>query len=313
MSMTLSDDELMDILASVAGDTPVVEPKKEDPPAPAVEEEALAALDALEEPAAVEAVAPTPPEESIEDLVAGLDKEEITTIASGGVLTDPETEIAAIAALVAEPVADDKEAYIPLGDKTVTITIKEPEPEVSTEVMDVVEEPEPTPAPSGEKKVVGIQYFIDPARLARDVAISMTNLDDALMTHASNFVHYAVQAANARRQFERMKAAFEILESKLDNKWRVILKEENPKTTEAQIRAAVVGDKEWSQANVRMIEARTIYELAGDAKEAFTMRRDMLTQLAKDAREERLGQMRVQAGTDARERVGDMLREAAGS
>jgi hypothetical protein len=296
--LTISDSELEDILASVAGDAPVVPPKKEEPPVaapePAKAEDDIGALiDALDGPTGEEVAATEGEAESVEDVVATLDAETKGKIVSGEIMTDDATEAAVLeAAAKAEPP---------------TAPAPEPEGEVSTAIEPEVKETE-TPAPSGEKKVVGVTYFIDPARLARDVSISLTNLDDALMTHASNFVHYAVQASNARRQYERMKAAFEILESKLDNKWRVALKEENPKTTEAQIRAAVVGDKEWSQANVRMIEARTIYELAQDAKEAFTMRRDTLLQLAKDAREERLGQLRVTQEVDARGRVDEMLR-----
>jgi hypothetical protein len=296
--LTISDSELEDILASVAGDAPVVPPKREEPPVaapePAKAEDDIGALiDALDGPTGEEVAATEGEAESVEDVVATLDAETKGKIVSGEIMTDDATEAAVLeAAAKAEPP---------------TAPAPEPEGEVSTAIEPEVKETE-TPAPSGEKKVVGVTYFIDPARLARDVSISLTNLDDALMTHASNFVHYAVQASNARRQYERMKAAFEILESKLDNKWRVALKEENPKTTEAQIRAAVVGDKEWSQANVRMIEARTIYELAQDAKEAFTMRRDTLLQLAKDAREERLGQLRVTQEVDARGRVDEMLR-----
>jgi hypothetical protein len=139
----------------------------------------------------------------------------------------------------------------------------------------------------------GVVYYIDPARLKRDVAFSPHNIDDAMMTHASKFVHYAVQSSMARGQFERMKAAFEILESKLDGEHRTVLKEENPKTTEAQIRAAVVADARWKAANARLIETRTVYELAQDAKEAFTMRRDTLLQVAKNVREERGGEMRL--------------------
>lgn len=304
MSMTISDDELEDILASVAGDAPVAKPKAEEPP----KAEAAPKPEPVAEP---EPAPEQPAEVNMEEVEAMLDSldsepetpaeadvptmtiEEATAIASGEVMADPDTEDAAAEIVKAAPPPEPK---------------VEPAPEPVREVAPAAE---PEIAHTGEKKVVGVVYYIDPERLQRDVSINMSDLDGALMTHASNFVHYAVQAANARRQFERFKAAFEILESKLDNKWRTILKEENPKTTEAQIRAAVVGDTEWKTANVRMIEARTIYELAGDAKEAFVMRRDTLLQLAKDAREERKGEMRVQAEHDLRERVDEKLRAAS--
>lgn len=313
---TMSDEELADILASVAGDDAVITPPKATPKA----EAAKAVADVLE------AVAE---DTALEDAIAAVESltmDDAIKVASGEVMADQDTEDKAIEmvkeatrvsaeeekalddALKADPtvkiVPDDeippevaktladeeKEAYIPLPDKPIPVTLEADKP--------------------AEKKAVGVVYYIDPDRLKADVSINILDLDGALMTHASNFVHYAVQASNARRQFERMKAAFEIHESKLDNKWRTVLKEENPKTTEAQIRAAVVGDPTWSAANSRLIEARTIYELAQDAKEAFVMRRDTLLQLAKDAREERKGDMRVQAETDARARVDEKLREA---
>lgn len=311
---TMSDEELADILASVAGDDAVITPPKVTPKA----EAAKVAADVLEAVAG---------EGALEAVIAEVEltMDDASKVASGEVMADPDTEEKAIEmvkeatrvsaeeekalddALKADPtvkvvpdseippevakaLADEEEAYIPLPDKPIPVTLEADKP--------------------AEKKAVGVVYYIDPDRLKADVSINILDLDGALMTHASNFVHYAVQASNARRQFERMKAAFEIHESKLDNKWRTVLKEENPKTTEAQIRAAVVGDPTWSAANSRLIEARTIYELAQDAKEAFVMRRDTLLQLAKDAREERKGDMRVQAETDARARVDEKLREA---
>lgn len=306
--MTISVDELEDILAAVAGDAPVTRPKSEEPaseaapePADSPEEVAESAVDAADVEALIDAIddegLKAPDEHTVAEILAAQEPEltaaEAADIASGAVMADPDTEDKA-AEIVKEAVAA-KEEPLPKVE-----TRAEPAPEPESEI-----------AHTGEKKVVGVTYFIDPERLQRDVSISLTDLDGALMTHASNFVHYAVQAANARRQFERFKAAFEILESRLDSKWRAVLKEENPKTTEAQIRASVVGDVEWKSANVRMIEARTIYELAQDAKEAFVMRRDTLLQLAKDAREERLGQLRVQAEAGARGRVDEMLRSAS--
>lgn len=160
----------------------------------------------------------------------------------------------------------------------------------------------------------GVIYYIDPARLKADTHINPLNIDEALASNAQMFVYYATQSALARAQFERMKAAFEILESRLDNIHRKALKEENAKTTEAQIRSAVVSDKAWIQANSRMIDCRTIYDLANDAKEAFTMRRDAVIQMSKDQREERGSITRIAAAkvesNNQRESVMDQVRNA---
>jgi hypothetical protein len=46
--------------------------------------------------------------------------------------------------------------------------------------------------------------------------VQPTDLDEAVQNHASLFVHYANNARLARRQFDRMKAAFDILDSRLE-------------------------------------------------------------------------------------------------
>lgn len=195
-------------------------------------------------------------------------------------------------------------------ETSIAATVEPTEPETVIEAKAAVSTAHPMSIDDDDWEPVkrdGVVYYIDPSRLKRDVAFSPHNIDDAMMTHASKFVHYAVQSSLARGQFERMKAAFEILESKLDGEHRLVLKEENPKTTEAQIRAAVVSDERWKAANARLIETRTVYELAQDAKEAFTMRRDTLLQVAKNVREERGGQLRLEEIREeqkgARERV----------
>lgn len=144
-----------------------------------------------------------------------------------------------------------------------------------------------------------LKEFIDAAQLRKDVSINPEALDNDMMTHASLYTHYATQAIYARRQYERIKAAFEILEASLDDEYRRVLKEENPKTTEAQIRAAVVKDKRWSGAQGKLIDAQQIYKLADVAVESFSQRKDMILEVARDRRKEREGQLRVLEAKDA--------------
>lgn len=339
-------DEIMKLVGEDVGVTPVAPTAKAKPAEPEVKPEP----EVLPEPepeSEVKAVAPVVTAEAdgfgiddaeLEALLAGSTDEGLTP--EPGALADDRPLVEVTRATAEEEAALDEAIRSVEGEIEAEIV---PEAELPDEVLaaleaseapNVVETPKVTSEPALEAPVAekeplrhplamdddddyepvkrdGVIYYIDPARLKRDVAFSPHNIDDAMMTHASKFVHYAVQSSMARGQFERMKAAFEILESKLDGEHRTVLKEENPKTTEAQIRAAVVADARWKAANARLIETRTVYELAQDAKEAFTMRRDTLLQVAKNVREERGGEMRLKEIQEdhkaARERVKDKL------
>lgn len=138
-----------------------------------------------------------------------------------------------------------------------------------------------------------LKEFVAVAELKTDVQFNVNDLDTAVMEQAGLFVHYADQARLAKRQSERMKTAFEILESRLYAQHRALLIEKNGKATEAQIEAAVKTDPRWWKGNTLMIDARAIYDLASDAREAFSQRKDMIVQVSVDRRTERQGTMRV--------------------
>jgi hypothetical protein len=59
--------------------------------------------------------------------------------------------------------------------------------------------------------------------------------------------------------------------------------------------AAVKADPRWWAAQQRLIDAKAIYDLANDAKEAFSHRRDMIIQTSVDNRVERQGELRFQS------------------
>jgi hypothetical protein len=161
-----------------------------------------------------------------------------------------------------------------------------------------------------------IKKFVDPQKLAVDVQVSERTLDDAISTHASKFVHYAGQAAMARRQLARAEAGMEILESRLYHEWRTKLtaeaptvvdgkgKEKRASVTEAQVTAAVKNDSRWWSAKQKVIDARMLFDLAIDARKAIDDNKDLLVQMAVDRRAEREGQLRIgaaknQGGRDA--------------
>ena len=154
---------------------------------------------------------------------------------------------------------------------------------------------------------VGLKTFVDADELKRDIAINPTDLDTAMIEHPSLYVHYATQTVNARRQHERLKSAFEILEARLDKHYRESFAEEGKKVTENVIRSAIVTDSRWATMNARVIEAQSIWKLCEVAERAFDQRKDMILEVARDRRKEKEGAMRVLEQTEARERVLDMI------
>jgi len=161
-----------------------------------------------------------------------------------------------------------------------------------------------------------LKKFVDPAKLAADVQVSERTLDDAISSHASKFVHYAGQAAMARRQLARAEAGMEILNSRLYHEHRTRLlneaptivdgkgKEKKQPVTENQVEAAVKNDPRWWSAQQKVIDARMLFDLAIDARKAIDDNKDLLVQMAVDRRAEREGQLRIgaaknQGGRDA--------------
>ena len=134
--------------------------------------------------------------------------------------------------------------------------------------------------------------FVDPEQLKKDLYVDPTNISKSLHEYSALLVFYGCQSARARRQYERYKTLQEILEGQLDKEHRAILKEENPKTTEAQIRSAVVLDIRWKAHAVRLIDAQEESRMADVAANGFKAQENMVLQIARDAgREKAVGSM----------------------
>ena len=205
-----------------------------------------------------------------------------------------------------------------------TIARQETQPEPATEVEtttqpEPIAEPEPKSEPKSEPESKPeskpaaspvVQVFVQPDVLRADVAINPADLDSAMTTHTSMYVHYATQAVRARKQFDRYKNALEILEARLDAEYRASLSEGGKKATEGQIRAAITNDRRWAVANSRVIDAQEASRMADIAERAFDQRRDLLLEMARDRRKEREGELRVSAQKDALNDVVQALRDA---
>jgi hypothetical protein len=195
----------------------------------------------------------------------------------------------------------------PLSTEEMEAIMKQIEVDDGPAVPAVSVQPNATPtpiAPAGSLPTgnpLQLREFVDPEQLKRDVEFSVHNLDEAVQNHASTFVHYANNARLARRQFERMKAAFDILESRLEAHYRLMAKSTGEKATDKSIEAQVKGDPRWWAGQTKLIDAKAIYELANDARAAFDHRRDMIVQVSVDRRKEREGELRFNAVREGRE------------
>ncbi|UBM12719.1 hypothetical protein [Cupriavidus metallidurans] len=144
-------------------------------------------------------------------------------------------------------------------------------------------------------KALELKTFIDPEQVRADVAFNPTDLDAAIIQHAAKFAYYAEQGVQARRQFERVKAAVEVLETQLDAYYRKKLADEGAKVTEKMVESAVKMDSRWLAAQYRLADAKAIQGSCESVAESLRQRKDMLVQTSVDRRIEREGELRVQS------------------
>lgn len=151
-----------------------------------------------------------------------------------------------------------------------------------------------TQAVTNNSDGTALKEFIDGDQVKADLSINLSDLDSMMIEHSALELHYAMQTANARRQYERVKNAVEILEAKIDAEMRdSMVTEDKKKPTEAAIKAAVLADKRYSAGQSKWINAQYILKLCEAAESAFSSRKDMLLEIARDRRKEREGQLRV--------------------
>jgi hypothetical protein len=168
----------------------------------------------------------------------------------------------------------------------------------------------PEPAKTAQPTANGLKVFVDVAQLKKDLQVNPNDLDDAVISQAPMFVHYAEQAAWARRQWEKSKLATEVLESQVDSAWRKKFVEDGVKTTETMVMNAVKADPRIIAAKTQAIEARALYDIANDAREAYMQRKDMIVQISVDRRRERDGQLRILAAKDTENAVATGRKDA---
>ncbi|WP_155631128.1 hypothetical protein [Burkholderia cepacia] len=155
------------------------------------------------------------------------------------------------------------------------------------------------PVPADQPNEHGLRVFVDATQLKQDLQVNPNDLDEAVISQAPMFVHYAQQAALARRQWEKCKLAADVMESTLDSAWRKKFVLDGQKATEKMVENAVKSDPRMIAAQTKVIEARALYDIANDAREAYMQRKDMIVQVSVDRRREREGQLRIMQAREA--------------
>lgn len=189
--------------------------------------------------------------------------------------------------------------------------VKVPEPTSPPPVAPTITAPVvSTPAALPEQPM--LKHYIDVDRFAKDMRISETTLDSAMMEQASLRAFHGAEAAYAEAQHARLKRRFEVKEAALYKEIREMYAARGEKATEKAIENDVKLDPRWLKMYNTVIEAETIAAVAKSCSLSLNDRRDMLIQLGADRREEGKGAVRIMAAqashTDARQRAMDAAR-----
>jgi hypothetical protein len=167
------------------------------------------------------------------------------------------------------------------------------------------EDPELVPSPASKKPlVVRVRNYIDPKQLKIDLSYSTVDLSTAMVEQAQRYVEYAGYAAKASRQVDDIAMLLEITESKVYRKLRDGAVKSGAKLTEVQLEKSVSVHPQVVQMKRARNEAKQIEANAKAAAEAFKQRRDMLIQEGAKQRQERDGEVAINARRE-RERASE--------
>lgn len=143
----------------------------------------------------------------------------------------------------------------------------------------------------------------DPRQLQKDLAINENLLDDAFISQAAMFAHYAGVAHRASRRADQLAHQVKLVEAKLDQEIRQEAADSGEKLTEAAIKNRILLDPRHRKITERHLDAKAVAAMTKDGCESFKQRRDMLIQVGANVREEQKGELRMKA---ARENVDDL-------
>jgi hypothetical protein len=158
----------------------------------------------------------------------------------------------------------------------------------------MTEETTPTTAEAA-KEAPGytVRNFLDPATLKKDISYSTNNLNDAMMTQASMFVHYGMLYAEASRQVDVVQLLLDNTESAVYRLLRKEAADAGEKVTEALLEKMVTRHPRVNAMRKSLYEAKYVEANCKSAVEGFRHRKDMLVQQGAQSREEMKGEIRI--------------------
>ena len=166
------------------------------------------------------------------------------------------------------------------------------------------------PKKAVKKKPSIVKTFVKQSDLALDLAFSEHNLNDAMMNQASLFSFYASTSAKAQLQCDRLKTTLDHITATIDVELREDAVATGTKVTETLISNKIKLDPRYMKAIAYYNESKAIAAMCKSTTEAFQQRRDMLVQIGKDAREDRLGEIRIKANTERMDGIKQTVKAA---
>jgi len=123
--------------------------------------------------------------------------------------------------------------------------------------------------------------------LASDLKIDVNNINEEFSNQPAIFAWWATLASIANEIHQKKKLQRKILEAELDKEKRKELEAtKGRKVTERIVEREVMLDDRWKQAYLEEIEAGRQASILSAATEALRQRKDMLTSLGLQLREE---------------------------
>lgn len=139
---------------------------------------------------------------------------------------------------------------------------------------------------------MAIKEIIDPEQFEKDVVIG-SDLNASFRDQGSLFAHYATLHRQALEQVAQKKLMAEVKKSVLYKEIRETFEKDGKKITEALLEAEINSNRDYIGVRMELIKAEGIAQLAKNALESFSQRKDMLVQLGADARQEATAELRM--------------------
>lgn len=129
-----------------------------------------------------------------------------------------------------------------------------------------------------------------------------------LMQQPGYFSRYSYLLARAESQYDRIKAMADIVEARLDAKYRDLAAKSGAKTTEGVIKAQIQRDPQTERVQRLLIKAREQVGCLKGTCEALRQRRDTLLQMAYNSRAEQQGPPTVMSKQHNKDTYGERIK-----